>query len=366
VHASKVKDGDPSITIILQPLLARLEEGEPIPIESVDPAASGPAALIASLIIGILEWQGGNPHEAAAIFEATVKIALDESDRWASIYQDVAYDHLADLALLESPAYLDEPLDLVAAVDAVERIEELRKQVRMRGPIGGMLEERRKELKRIRDRYEREAEEAANQQPEPEDDPPDPPPPDEEPVVEPVDPVPDPPPDEMEKPDRGTVAKMLGDYQFRRARHAMDELDEHEVETKQRTVWKALTRSADAFFDSLCDEMEAKEFDVTQVKLKSGKIVESLRTGSKDGLADADGRIIPWADVHPDAYIEWHRARARRVTDEEERNRLHQEAIAFDLLAGDRQRARTAIDRLCEQDPNLDRYWSFILENLPQ
>ena len=55
VHASKVADLDPAIRTILLPLMAQLEEGKSIPIESVDPAASGPAALIASLVIGILE-----------------------------------------------------------------------------------------------------------------------------------------------------------------------------------------------------------------------------------------------------------------------------------------------------------------------
>lgn len=357
-HLSKSEPGDPQIRANLLPLLDLISAGNP-PIPASDkPSGAGPAQLIAWLLAGIHEWQFGNHMSAVPHFQAALGVSLGENDHWAAIHQDVAHNHLADLALLEDPACHLEPTDLEAAVQVLEQLENLRASIRTRGPISEILRRKIVRIHGLRRNFEQEAEHEQREQ----DlgiDAADPP------RINPFEPAPpvDPPPTDQPV-TRARVLEILANYEFRRAREAMLQLDEDEIEIAQRTAWMTVARGAEKFMAEISQDVAENKIPISDLVLKNGDTLTGIRPHQSRMCADKNGNPIPWSEIHPDSFIDWHRGRIQRM-DEEERIHAHESAIAFDLLVGDRMRALTAIERLSETNANFERYWKLILANYP-
>ena len=85
-------------------------------------------------------------------------------------------------------------------------------------------------------------------------------------------------------------------------------------------------------------------------------------TGSRPGGVNArdsagQPRKVSWAELSPESVIELHRSLVRDETSELERLRRHEQAIAFDLLAGDPERAKEAANALASRYPAFKRRW---------
>ena len=65
-------------------------------------------------------------------------------------------------------------------------------------------------------------------------------------------------------------------------------------------------------------------------------------------------------ELSPDSLIELHRQLVKEETSETERLRRHEQAIAFDLLAGDPSRAKEAATVLAARYPAFKRRWDLV------
>jgi len=359
-HLADVEPGDPQIKPTLLPLLTLIHTGKPVVLHGEISSRSGPAPLIAYLIVGIHEWQYGDYQKALPHFRAALDVSLDENAQWFDIHQDVARTHLADAALLNDPACHIEPAEIEAAKKAAERLAELRASVRTRGPVSEIL---RGKMNRMNDIRRRLIDEAARKRV---DDRQDRREPSQPPVVTPRDPapppIPTPPPGQPMT--RAIVMEMLANYEFRRARESMLQLGEDQIAIQQRTAWMAVARGAERFMNSLAKDVAENKIPLYELTLKSGESVTSIGAHPGRTPADSEGNPIPWSSIHPDSYIEWHRARIQKMN-ESERIHAHEDAIAFDLLVGDSNRARTAIHRISETNANFEQYWKLVLRNYP-
>lgn len=352
-HLSNVDPGDPEITTTLLPLIERILAGQPIVFEGSEPPRAGASALIAWLLVGIHEWQFGDHLRAASHFKTVLEVRVDDA-QWIAIHQDVARHHLADLALLDDPACHLEPYDLQAAEEVLEKLDHLRSTIRTRGPISEILRQKIRRIDRIRREFQEEAErEAAAEIEDVESDP------------NPFEPeTPEQPPPVGIPVTRDQVLELLAKYEFRNARRAVRELGEDEIDLRRRTAWMTVMRGAEKFMEALAEDVRGDAIPISELRLKSGETVTGIRSHPRRTPADSDGNQIDWREIHPDSYIDWHRARIQRM-DESERIEAHEAAIAFDLLVGDRFRALTAIQRLSETNANFERYWKLILDNYP-
>jgi len=366
-HLSIVDPGDPEIRAILMPLFDRIAAEQPVVFTADDPPLTGASALFAWLLAGIHEWQFGDHVRAASYFKIALEVNIDDAS-WLAIHQDVARNHLADLALLDDPACHTEPANMEEAEEILEELMSIRSSVRTRGPIPGMLQEHVSRINQIRRAFVREAELAAElaaeqeagrevenweREPKP-------------PLTNPFESqAPDDSPPEEMPITRDQVMKILADYEFEKARKAMLRLGNDEIELNSRTTWMQVVRNAESFMEALARDVADDAIPITALTLKSGEIITGIRSHAKQTPADQDGNPIPWNQIHPDSYIDWHRARILRV-DESERIEAHNEAIAFDLLVGDRFRALTAIQRLSETNANFESYWKLVLERYPK
>lgn len=350
-HLSKVDAGDPEISAILAPLLNQIIAEEPLSFHNAKPPRSGAPALIACLLVGIHEWQFGDYKKAVPHFKTVLGISLDDGAQWFAIHQGAARDHLNDLEMLDNPAYHRVPQNLESAEEAYEELESLRSQVRTRGPISEILRTKRNEIRTIIRRFEaqaeREAEEAER----------------ETGLTNPFDPPEDPPAEHPATRDR--VLELLANYDFKNARETMLELDETQIEVRQRTAWMTVARGAENFMVALAQDIADNAIPIDQLKLKSGETATNIQPHPQRTPADSIGIPIPWANIHVDSYIDWHRARIQ-LMNEPDRIHAHEAAIAFDLLAGDPARAITAIQRLSETNANFESYWRLILDNYPK
>ena len=81
--------------------------------------------------------------------------------------------------------------------------------------------------------------------------------------------------------------------------------------------------------------------------------------------ADGEPRGSTWAEISPDSIIGLHRTLVKNPRSELERLRRHECAIAFDWLAGNRERALIAASTLSDSSPAFKLRWQAIAAGLP-
>lgn len=361
-HLKVVDPGDPQIVALLGPRFAAFAHGGvPAAAEPPDGTARGGAALMAWLIMGVEAWQGGDLEQASGCFRRVLAIPTDADAEWCAVHREIARDHLADRDLLNHPSYQSSPGNVEAAAEALEALSGLRERVRTRGPVSELLRQEVRRMSALRAAFE-----------EPSDDAMEPAGMRDDAVVDARDDVPaaveagvvektQPPPEPI---DRDGIAERISRYRFREARLGMRELEDEAMSAPVRKAWMRVARGAEMFMGVLQADVEAGRLPIQSVRTKGDVLIENLQLHPTGGLADADGNRLRWEDIHPDSLIDWHRARVLGLP-EEERIDAHEAAVAFDLLAGDPERALGAIRQLSGVDHDFKRHWTQILTDFP-
>lgn len=361
-HLDSVENGDPEIAAALAPVCDWITSDGTLAGVRAPESSRGAIALLPWLILGIHEWQHGDPRKAAEFFTQALAVPGEPGVEWYAIYREIAQDHLADLDLLDHPAYGSNPERAEAATEALAALTDLREKVRTRGPISELLREDIRRMSALRAAFEApdddvEDEPVLIEQP-PAEAPETTEMPEEVPVVE----TPPPPPERI---DREGIAERISQYRFRQARLAIRELEDDALSVPARAAWMRVARGAELFIETLNGDVEAGKLPIQSVRTKDEVILEGIRLHPDGGLADADGNRIRWSEIHADSLIDWHRARVSALS-EEDRIRAHEVAVAFDLLAGNPERALGAIRHLSEVNEDFERYWKRILQDYPR
>jgi hypothetical protein len=113
----------------------------------------------------------------------------------------------------------------------------------------------------------------------------------------------------------------------------------------------------------------AKEPFAGDLTMKDGRMVNGLAAANGSlgaTLSGGENIACELSDFPADALIALHRVLVKRPAGETERLRRHECAIAFDWLAGDRQRALAAAANLASSSPVFRKHWETIAEGLPQ
>ena len=361
-HAADAEIDDPGLTDIVLPVMRQLTTRAPIPYQSTATEFTDAPTLIARMLAALHNWQHAPPGEASLFLHDIIETPLDEDAQWVAHYQEFARDCQRDIELLSDPVFEQQPADLAATNIALDRLNVIQSALATQGRAIQIIRHRRRELEHLRDEFTIEPDHGETQDTFPVEDPPEiDTPEDTETHQEFDDPFDIPAPPPLER-----IADQLANYQFAQARRTMRTLTDEDVPQRGRNVWMTLTRSAQSFIRDVQGDLAGNALPITEIQLKSGETHADIRpNAASEFLETADGQIIPWTDIHADSFIEWHRARVRRIEDSAERMLAHESAISFDLLVGDRSRATTAIQRLGEDDTNFERYWRYILDHLP-
>jgi eukaryotic-like serine/threonine-protein kinase len=160
------------------------------------------------------------------------------------------------------------------------------------------------------------------------------------------------------------LAEKSADYRFVEAADYLKNLPSGPSDGFRQAMLSLAESSAD-FLSDLENDLRVREVS-EPVNLKSGGVLVGLKVDETGNLRDATGRLVDWVELSPDALIGLHRYFVRNPENEAERLRRHACAIAFDWLAGDRERATAAAARLASESPDFKNQWDKVTAGLPE
>ncbi len=330
-HLQRAPRLDPELRTVLVAAVESLRDFPAIPRSAAGAPLSG-SHLLAALIAGLKNWEHGMPAAALPHFKAVLAVEAADADRWVEPYQEILRGYLADHAKLvaaEPDPLPDRAADCRTRSD---ELEALRVGLRSRGRAAfnlrawqWMLEQRARAL-----------EQAAS-------------------VPEPA--PPEPPPADLLAEIRASAAAC----RFEEAAALVRSPDFIGDAGKERGLAiLMLTEAAAAFLGDLEDELREAPGETSvelRDKTKLGPITGTRRGGLRVVDAAGGARDLAWAEIAPDSLIDLHRLLVKEETSELERLRRHEQAIAFDLLAGNPGRAKEAADVLAARYPAFKRRW---------
>jgi hypothetical protein len=297
--------------------------------------------MVAAMLAGLKNWEQGMPDAAAECFRKVVDAKLPEEDDWAVFYQKLAANYLADHEILKSGLFADEPADAAACEKRIAQLDEALAMLKTRGRARFNLRAWQLDLKR---RAHLLAARAADTTP---------------PPAEPV-----PSLDEV----LASLAVFSENWRFAEAAEYLKGLP-GDPPGASRDSLVAVAEAAAVFLTDIGEDL-AKEPFAGELPLKDGRTVTGLAVADDGSLRATNngGESIAcqWSDFSADALIALHRVLVKRPSSEIERLRRHECAIAFDWLAGDRQRAQAAASNLAQSSPVFKKRWETIAGGLPK
>lgn len=313
-----------------------------------DSADGGASLVISSMLAGLKNWEQGLPDRAVDCFKAVTAAKLPADDSWAEIYQRLAADYLADHAVLSDPVFAELPADKADCEAAVEKLDGMHASLRTRGRARYNIRAWQLDIARHAKLLDGHA-------------------------TKPTAPVePSAPPAVAQAPDASEVLGKLGgfasDFRFAEASVYLKSLP-GDPKGLSRTALLSVTESSSAFLSDLEDDL-SREPVAAQLPLKSGETASKVAVNAGGAinvtLPDGGARTCQWSDFTPDALINLHRLLVRNPASELERLRRHECAIAFDWLAGNRERAIGAANVLAMGSPAFKQRWESIAAGLPK
>jgi eukaryotic-like serine/threonine-protein kinase len=325
---------------ILTPTLAATLDG----LHSLQPLATpkpgstpGAQDVIASMLAGLKNWEHGMIDKAVPCFRQASTLRLSEDDKWASIYQNRARDYLDDFQILSSPVFAGYPNDRQACRKAGDDLESMLSQAKTRGRtrynIRAWQEDIRRHALLLGSRTA----------------------------------APNPAPSSMpnEREILARISNLQKSFKFREASLAIMELSSDPNGVKRSSLLSA-TEAASSFLTDLQKDI-AKGRVAADLTLRNGRKVSSISL-SEDGrlVAQTDAGVTPftWQDVTPDALITLHRTLVRGTTSDGEVLRRHECAIWFDWMAGSRERAVQAAEKLGQTNESFAKRWNETIAGL--
>lgn len=295
------------------------------------PSPTG-VALLGDLISGLKNWEHGMPEAARSHFDAVLAAESTAADAWIAPYQKILASYLADAAALKSAAPGESPGSAAACEARITELEALYAGLKTRGRARFNVRAWQADLARHSRLLE--------QKPAPQSETAPPPP-----VRDPL----------------AGVREATAACRFADATELMKSPDFIVASGKEKTLaLLQLTEAAAAFLGDLEDDLKQLPEGIvlmTRYRTRLGRVAAVREGGVKAADAAGAERDFGWGEISPDSLIELHRNLVKDETSEMERLRRHEQAIAFDLLAGNPQRAREAADVLAARSPAFKRRW---------
>jgi len=311
---------------------------------AVDPAAGGASRMITCMLAGLKNWEQGKPDPAAACFNAAAAVKLQQEDGWSGFYQKVAEDYLADYQILSSPLFNKQPTERAECEAAVKKLETVLTTVKTKGRMHFDVRAWQLDLTRS-------AKLAG--------------------MAKPTDPVQQAPVENTATDPANALTKLnefSHECRFAEATTYLKSLPQDPPGASRSSLLTVAEWSA-VFLSDITQDL-AKEPVTHDLQLKSGETVESisLNAGGVLTLTLPGGSTRPcaWGELSPDTLIAMHRAFVKNSTNPLERLRRNECAIAFEWLAGNRERALAAAANLSQSSPVFKQHWDSITDGLPK
>ncbi len=340
-HAKSLPKESNLIGAQLTDTLDKLGGLKPLPAPHSD--ASGAAHAVTAMLSGLKNWEQGLLDPAAACFTAVVATRLPATDDWASVYQKLANDYLTDHETLTGSLFADFPKDKAASESTIDKLNTALAGLKTRGRARFNVRAWQLDITR-----------AASLMKSSGGTPP---------------PKADPGPQDSTADRIGIATKFAGECRFTDLTDTLKNLPRESSTDKLSSTLISLAESSTVFLEDLETDL-AKEPVSAELQLRSGETITKVSIGADHKLsattAAGETKSFTWADFSPDALIALHRIFVKNPASEFERLRRHECAIAYDWLAGNRERALGAAAKLSLDSASFKQRWSAIAEGLPK
>jgi len=342
-HAESTPPAFSPIKEDLLTVLRDLSKRTPIPAGDADTQPAGSSRIMSWMIGGLKNWEQGMIAAAAPCFKAVASAKPGAEDAWLANYQKIAGDYLADHQILTKHDHDPFPTDSKSCTEAIAALDLAIKELKTKGRARYNIRALQLDLTRHAKMLDIPKEQA-----------------------------PVPPSQESTQPELATVLASLADYARNcRFADAMAYLKilPADPEGASRSSLLALVEFSETFLTDLEKDLSSSAVTL-DLTLNSGEPVKKISLDALGTLlaTDAQGKESPraWSDFTADSLISLHRALVKKPANEQERLRRHQCAIAFDWLAGNRERALAAAASLSQTSPGFKEQWQAIASGLPK
>lgn len=324
----------------LRGTLEEVKDLKPVTRPSGSPAPSGPA-LMASLIHGLKNWEQGLLAEARPHFDAILAVDAEGTDAWLEPYKAIILEYVKDHEKLIAAIPDKYPDTAGACHGLVNELHAVHASIRTKGRAKYNIRAVQLDLEKLARQLEAKDNTATA--------------------------AGDPSEDSGDKSDDTPAMDPLvaaraanSECRFADAVEILKATEFSQAETPASQALLTLTEAADAFLSDLEEKLQTKQEEMP-LEMKNAVKLQKV-TGSRPGGVNAidvagQSREVSWSELSPDSVIELHRALVKDETNELERLRRHEQAIAFDLLAGNAQRAKEAAGVLASRYPAFKRRW---------
>ncbi len=314
------------------PLLDAIRKlgGLPVIAKDADDEAPSGAGLLVSLATGLRNWEHGMPAAARPFMNAVVAAEASGPDAWIAPYQEIIALYLGDAERLEGAEPKTLPSSPEACRALVDELHAVHAGLKTKGRARFNIRTWQLEL----EKHAR----ALEATPKP------------EPVV-------------AKTVTEDEVRKVAAECQFSRASAMVKEPSFAAYGTERSAALLVLTEAAAAFLGEISDQLDGSPSDISLI-LRDQTVVKRITGAVPGGLvtlgADGASREVAWGEISPDSLNELHRSLMRSESSEIERLRRHEQAIAYDLLAGDPARGIKAGTSLAAQYPSFKLRWDLV------
>ncbi|MEO5715520.1 MAG: serine/threonine-protein kinase [Luteolibacter sp.] len=338
-HATSVPEESAHVGNYLIRTLGEMGKLPAISGRAFDSSSPDASHVMGWMLAGLKNWEQGAMDEAAIYLSAVANARLSADDQWIKVYQDLAGDYLADHELLSGPVFGKLPADKAGCDAAVAELEKVLASLKTRGRARFNVRAWQIDLTRRASL-----------------------------LAPPAGPsVPKAPTTDLAEV-MTRLSEFAGECRFLDAAKYIKSLPADPQGAKRASLL-AVTESAAVFLADIEQDL-VKEPVSAELAMKSGEVVQKIAADAEGRIVttDVDGKTMAhrWSEFSPDALIALHRILVRNPKSELERLRRHQCAIAFDWLAGNRERGLSAAALLCQSSPGFKQQWESVAGGLPK
>ncbi|MBC7980448.1 MAG: protein kinase [Armatimonadetes bacterium] len=324
----------PGFLLSVQPVLKALDQWPYFKFESMAAGEGGSHRSMGYLLAGLKNWEHGGLEEAQIFFNHVIAEPLAAKDELLVWYQKVARRYVGDYQLLGSAPLHSAPKTVEECQGMKEELGKVLMLLKTKGRAPFNIEARLLALAKLEKSFEK-------------------------------------PPENIPSAEAGDLVEiesLAKSYQFVEIIDRLSKLTRDPPNYTRESIL-GITEAALVFISEMKGQLQKKPM-LLEMKTKDGTAVSSLMI--KEGkelmaiLSSGETRELQWTDFDADQLIELHREMVKNPASEMERLRRHESAIAFDWLAGNRQRAVTAASRLAAESAGFKGRWEMLASGLPR
>ena len=332
--ASNPPDLSAGFAVGVGPILRKLDD-----IPFFDPAEmnldeNGTERFMGFLIAGLKNWEQGGLEEAVPFFRKIVEDPSLKGNGVLSWYRETAGYYLSDYDLLTSGPLDTEPKDPKECRKTIDELNETLTLMKTRGRAKFNIRARQLDLARL-----------------------------EKDLKDPRKPLKD-----RAKEIWKEIDSLATNYRFSEIDNLIAKT-RNELSEGLKNTLTVVNSAAGLFLPEIESDLLNKPVKIV-LNLKDGAKINSLAMADEKKLLgrldSGEVRELKWKDFHTDQLIELHREILQGVTDGQKRLRRHELAIAFEWLAGDRRRARSAAEKLSSENSDFKTRWEKAAKILPR